>query len=73
MSGKERDLEKLKALKSGETCTINWFEEGGGEVYKVLDVYVMFYVPHYGGKPYHDRTYLERDLQDLIDTAYSWT
>jgi hypothetical protein len=35
---KEKDLQKIKALATGEQCNIFWFDEGGGVVYKFYDV-----------------------------------
>ena len=76
MLNKTDDLEKVKALKYGEnnkSCTVFWFEDGGGLVYRVEDVYVLFYVPQYGGEPQYENTYSEHELNELIDKAWSWT
>jgi hypothetical protein len=45
---KEKDLQKIKALATGEQCNIFWFDEGGGiMVFQVdLDIGKMIGVMH---------------------------
>lgn len=66
------DMETLKALPHGGECTVHWFEEGGGLVHRLWDVYVLFEVGQYGGTPHHAGTFHERQLDKLLDMAYSW-
>ena len=67
-----KDIAKLKALAHKGECTINWFDEGGGLVHKLWDVYVLFDVPQYGGNPRLHGTFDEGNEGALLDVAYSW-
>jgi len=73
MPDKDKDLEKLQEMKPTQWRYVNWFEEGGGEVQRVHDVYVLFEIPQYGGQPQYAGTYHRNELHKLIEMAYSWT
>jgi hypothetical protein len=73
MPDRDKDLQALQEMTHEQWQYVNWFEEGGGEVLKVYDVYVLFEVPQYGGQPRYVGTYLEDELNKLVDMAYSWT
>ncbi len=68
-----QDLQNLQHLSPGAHTVINWNEEGGGEVHRVNDVYVLFEVPQYGGTPNYIQTYQKAELLELVKKAYSWT
>lgn len=70
---KEKDKQKLLALNHGENTTVSWFEEGGGLVYRVEDMYILFYVPQYGGNSSYDSIWKFNQLDELVEEAYSWT
>lgn len=70
---RESDLEKLKKLHHGKECTVFWFEESGGLVHKLWDVYVLFEVSGYGGNITMAGTFTIEQLDDLLDVAYGWT
>lgn len=72
-TNKAEDRKKLEQLPHGKECTVFWFEEGGGLVYRVWDMYVLFEVPQYGGEPNYEGTFHERQIDELLDLAYSWT
>ena len=73
MNNKDKDLEQLQNMKSTQWRYVNWNEEGGGEVQRVHDVYVLFQIPIYGGEPSYVGTYHRNELYKLVDMAYSWT
>ena len=76
MMSKEDDHAKIKALDfMGGNCTVNWFEEGGAEVWRIWDVLVFFEVPSFGGTPrYHSTVAFDNvGINTLLDIAYSWT
>ena len=70
---KEDDLIKVKALRHGDSCAVNWMEEGGAEVYRLNSVFVVFEVPQYGGEPRFQCTFGEHEAEAVVDLAYSWT
>lgn len=70
---KEQDKAKLSKLSHGDSTTVFWFEEGGGLVYRVEDMYVLFDVPQYGGYPVYDSIWRDNQIDELIERAYSWT
>jgi len=73
---KVSDIEKVKSLKYGDnntSCTVSWSEGGGGLVYRIEDMYVLFYVPQYGGEPQYENAYHESEISELIEKARSWT
>lgn len=73
--GRNRDEDKQKLLTAplNKEITVAWSEEGGGLVYRLWDVYVLFEVPQYGGEASHAGTFHERQIDELLDLAYSWT
>lgn len=74
MESKEQALEKLLKQPNLSTEYIHWFEEGGGEVIRVnYDWWVLFEVPQYGGNPHLVGTFHKNNLNELVDTAFSWT
>ena len=73
MRSKSSDLLKVQSLRDGETCQINWHEDGGGEVTREGDILSLYEVPQFGGEP---RFYTSCPLSDaptLVLIAYSWT
>jgi len=70
---KDRDLELLQKMMPTQWRYVNWHEEGGGEVQRVHDVYVLFEIPQYGGQPQYVGTYHRQELNKLVDMAYSFT
>jgi hypothetical protein len=70
---KEKDLQKIKALATGEQCNIFWFEEGGGVVYKVYDRLILFEVPQYGGHMVYENTFHISEAEKLVNLVYTWT
>ena len=73
MINEDYDLEQLQNMKHTQCQYVNWHEEGGGEVYRVNDVYVLFEIPIFGGEPNYVGTYHRKELNKLVDMAYSWT
>ena len=71
----DNDMKKLEELKTGEKCFVNWYEEGGGIVYKLSNgTYVLFSVPQFGGYESFEGCYGDKTkLPALLDKAYSWT
>ena len=73
MRTKEQDITALRAMPHLGEEFVFWSEEGGGQVFRVFDTYVLFSVPSYGGEPRYDGIYRSDQLQSLVETAYSWT
>jgi len=73
MTQREKDLQNLFNMRHGDELYLNWFEEGGGTVCKVYDVWVLFESPQYGGEDRYEKTFLKHQLDDLLDIVYSWT
>lgn len=70
---REEDKAKLVAQPHNSERTVAWSEGGGGLVYRLWDVYVMFEVPQYGGEAFHAGTFHEHQIDELLNLAYSWT
>lgn len=70
---KDKDLEQIQLMKPTQWRYINWHEEGGGEVQRVHDVYVLFEIPSYGGEPQYFGTFNKNELSKMVDVAHSWT
>lgn len=63
------DLDKIKGLGEGEHCFVNWYMGGGGVVYRVRDVFVVFEVTAYGGNEYYcDTVYTAEDALKLCQS-----
>lgn len=69
----DEDLAKVRGLHHDQHCYIAWSEEGGGEVWLIWGIYLLFEVPHYGGTPFYIKSYDEYQLEELVQEAYSWT
>lgn len=69
----EEDIVKVSALKDGETCHINWFQGGGGEVTRVGDSLRLTEVPMFGGEGSYPLSFSPNDVEALVKTAHSWT
>lgn len=74
MKTKEKDIETVKSLGPfGESCTVFWSEEGGGEVYRIWDMLFLFSIPHYGGEGQFEGSFHIHDVEQLVDLAHTWT
>ncbi len=73
MTGKDRDIAKVKALGHGDNCTVFWHEEGGGEVYRVWDMLFLFEIPQYGGEGRYAGSFDLDGVEQLVDLAHTWT
>ena len=73
METKKQALEKIEALKDGEHCYFNMFQDGGAVCHKCNGVYLLFEVTLYGVNEHFDNVYFENQLNDLVNKAYSWT
>jgi len=73
METQKQARDKIEKLKDGEHCYFNIFQSGGAVCYKCNGMYLLFEVPLYGGEEIYENTYFENELNDLINTAYSWT
>lgn len=69
---REEDRKILENLPHGKECTVSWFEESGGLVYRLWDVYVLFEVPQYGGEANYVGTFHYYETDKLLDVVYSW-
>lgn len=69
----DEDLDAVKALQHGGDTTIAYFQDGGGKVYRVRDVLVLFGVPMYGGRPRYIATYPYQEYEKVVTEAHSWT
>jgi hypothetical protein len=73
MPDMDKDIQNLQEMKPTQWRYVNWFEESGGEVQRVHNVYVLFEIPQYGGAPEYVGTYHRNELHKLVEMAYSWT
>jgi len=71
------DYAKVRNLLPGETCLINWSEEGGAEIFSDGDYFYLYHVPQYGGESRLVRKCRfvidEIGIKTLIAEAHSWT
>lgn len=72
MTSFEKDCEKVRSLHHGQHCVVNWFEEGGGEVYLIWDTLFLFYVPQYGGSGRFEKSFHETEIESLVSLAHTW-
>lgn len=68
---READKQKLLEAKQNHEVAIAWREGGGGLVYRLWDVYVLFEVPQYGGEASYVETFREQHVDEMLDLAYS--
>lgn len=67
------DLQKVQSLEHGEHCFIHMLEEGGAEVWRIHDVFLLFEIPQYGGYPIAQQTWNVTNAKLLVDEVYTWT
>jgi hypothetical protein len=68
------DKEKLLNMPERGVIYLNWFADGGAEIFKVnYSWYILFDIPQYGGEPTYAGTFHETQLDNLIETYKSWT
>ena len=64
-------------LLQAENCVpihLNWFKEGGIEVFRIKDyIYVVFEVHRDGGEQDYIGTYNIKDIDKMITHIKSWT
>ena len=70
---KALDIDKVKLLQHGEKCHVSWFEDGGGEVYRIWDTLLLFSIPQYGGIGRLEQSFDLRNAEDLVELAFTWT
>lgn len=68
-----KDLAKVQALEPGQTCTVFWFEESGGEVERERNILILREVAQYGGDYVSEDTFTLDQAEDLVKLAYTWT
>lgn len=69
----DSEMPRLLNMEHLDKIYMNWSEDGGAEVRRIHDVYIVFEIPQYGGNPNYHKTYQKNELQELIDTVMSWT
>lgn len=62
--------EQVKNLSHGQNANIFFSAEAGGEVYKLNDVFVIFEIPLYGGKPQYSGTY--KTSEEVFEVIERW-
>ena len=70
---REEDLKKLQNMENGDNVLINWFEEGGADVYMVNYHFIVFYCGQYGGDCNFEAAFNWAEPEKVIELAYSWT
>jgi hypothetical protein len=70
---RDQDIQAVKDLLFGETTTVFWSEEGGGEVHRISDGYELYEVPQYGGEPHFYGKFYLGEEDRLVDIARTWT
>ena len=73
MNTREQDIADVKALSHGASCKIAWSEEGGGDVFRAWDSYILFEIPQYGGQGSFVGVFGEDEIEKMVDLARSWT
>ncbi len=72
MRTREQDIQTVQALAHGGTCTVFWFEDGGGEVHRIWDMLFLFEIPQYGGEGIFAGAFTLDDVEKLVDLARTW-
>lgn len=72
METQEEAAAKIEALKDGDHCYFNMFQEGGALCHRCNGMYLLFEIPLYGGAEVYEGTFYENQINDLVNTAFSW-
>lgn len=71
MDDKNKHIENIKNLKVGEEYVINWIEESGALIEKVIGGYNLQDVTY--GNINDERFYSDKDLFELVTQGMSYT
>lgn len=66
------DKEHILNLKDLECYTVPESDYGKAEIYLINDVYFLFSIPIYGGKPAFERVFNKDDIDEMINLYESW-
>ena len=64
---------RILELNHGECWIWPEGDYGKAEIWHINDVYILFEIPMYGGRPAFHKAYGEYRLDELIETVESWT
>ena len=73
MQTPEDATKEVDALKDGQHCYINMFQDGGASIYRCNGMLLIFEIPLYGGKEQYMETAHHTESKRLVDMAFSWT
>lgn len=73
METKQSAFDKITNLEDGEHCYFNMFQDGGAVCYKCNGMFLLFEITQYGINEMYENTYFENQVNELINTAFSWT
>jgi hypothetical protein len=73
MTNREEDKLALEKLPDGGRHYVNWFQDSGGLVYCVNHFWYVLFEEGCLGKSHFEGIYNRKDLDKLLDVAYSWT
>lgn len=58
--------QQLRNMPENSCVYTNWANEGGVEIKRVNNVYVVFAVPLYGGEPQYIDTFRNKDIHKIV-------
>ena len=73
METKQSAFDKISNLIDGEHCYFNMFQDGGAVCYKCNGMFLLFEITQYGVNEMYENTYFENQINELVNTAFSWT
>lgn len=66
------DREKISNLKNGEKYIVGESDYGKAEIWLINDIYVLFSIPLYGGKPQYEQIFQKAKIDFMIQYYESW-
>ena len=72
MTEREKDIEKIKAMKDGDTIYLRWFAEGGVQIHKYESRYFLFECLQYDSGPNSFEGCFD-NIEKMIDVYEKWT
>lgn len=69
----EEDLRTLQKMEIGSNVFLAMFQDGGAEVRRTDDGWLLYEIPLYGGDPWFQGTFHSETLTDLLHIVNSWT
>ena len=69
----DKYIQELTSIKDGESWVWPESDYGRAEIFKVLDMFIVFSIPMYGGEPIYEKTCRKEDINEMMEMVARWS